>query len=163
MHACSIAVFDHQLGALDAILTKAEAHCQARGIDPAVLLQARLFPDMYPLLRQVQLATDFAKGPAARLSAQAVPSFPDVEVTFPELHDRIARVRAFVRSVTPQMLEGAEARPVSFTLRRQPREEPGITYLTGFALPNFFFHVTTAYNILRHNGVELGKVDFIAR
>jgi len=161
MHDQSVAVFDHFLGVLSAILAKAEAHCEARRIDPAALLGFRLFPDMFSLTRQVQLASDFAKGAAARLSGVANPAMPDTEATFAELQDRIARTRAFLATVTPAMVAGAETRMVTFRTGGQDMTLPGQTYLSRVALPNFFFHLATAYNILRHNGLELGKRDFI--
>jgi hypothetical protein len=163
MHAQSVAVFDHLLGALAAILAKAEAHCEARKIDPAAILTFRLFPDMFPFTRQVQLATDFAKGPAARLAGVEVPSIADTETTFPELQARIAKTRDFLATITPAMLDGAENRTVRFRARGQDHEAPGQAYFSNVALPNFYFHLTTAYSILRHNGVELGKGDFIGR
>ncbi|MCX7889839.1 MAG: DUF1993 domain-containing protein [Rhodobacteraceae bacterium] len=161
MHAQSAAVFDRFLGSLSAILDKAEAHCDARKIDPAALLTFRLYPDMFPLMRQVQLATDFAKGAVARLARLPIPSYADVETTFAELQERIARTRAFIASVPPEAFDGAEARDVTYRVRGQDQQLNGQFYLSCVALPNFFFHLTTAYNILRHNGVELGKADFV--
>jgi hypothetical protein len=163
MHDQSIAVFDHMLGVLSGILKKAEAHCGAGKIDPAALLSFRLFPDMFSLTRQVQLASDFAKGPAARLAGVDNPPMADTETSFAELQDRIARTRAFLATITPDMVTGAEARIVTYRQRGEDRQLPGQAYLSGVALPHFFFHLTTAYNILRHNGVELGKADFIGR
>jgi hypothetical protein len=163
MHAYSVAVFDHALGALSAILGKAEAHCEARKIDPQALLQARLFPDMFPLVRQVQLATDFAKGASARLAGAEVPAFADTETGFGELTGRIARTRDFLATLTPAMLDGDPMRPIRWRTRAGEQEAPALPYLTQVALPNFYFHVTTAYNLLRHNGVEIGKSDFIGR
>lgn len=163
MHEQSVAVFSHLLGALSGILQKAEAHCTARKIDPNALLGFRLFPDMFALTRQVQLATDFAKGPSARLAGVDVPSFEDTETTFPELQARIARTRDFLSTISPAMLDGAATRTVKFRARGQDMELPGQAYFSNVALPNFYFHLTTAYNLLRHNGVELGKADFIGR
>jgi uncharacterized protein len=154
----------HGLKTLDAILTKAEAHCEARKIKPEALLTFRLYPDMLPFLNQVYLVTDFAKGCAARLSGQTVPSFPDDEKTFTELHARIAKCIAFVSSVDSKSLDGADARSVTIRVGRDKEATmTGKDYFNGFALPNFYFHMTTAYNILRHNGVELGKGDFMGR
>jgi uncharacterized protein len=161
MHSHSVAVFDRQLAVLSAILTKAEAHCEARKIEPSALLTARLFPDMFTLTRQVQLATDFAKGPASRLAGAEVPSYEDTETTFAQLQDRIARTRAHLGTLAPDRYAGAETRIVRFRARGQDHELPGAVYLERMALPNFWFHVTTAYNILRHNGVELSKGDFL--
>lgn len=163
MHDQSVAVFDHMLGTLSGILRKAEAHCEARKIDPAALLSFRLFPDMFNLTKQIQLVSDFAKAPAARLAGVDNPPMADTETSFAELQDRIAKTRAFLATITPDMLKGAETRVVTFRQRGEDRQLPGQTYLSGVALPHFFFHLTTAYNILRHNGVELGKADFIGR
>ena len=163
MHDQSVAVFDHFLGALSKVLAKAEAHCEAHKIDPAALLTARLFPDMFTFTRQVQLATDFAKGPSARLAGVEIPSFEDTETTFGTLQARIARTREFLAAITPAMLDGAAMRTIRFRARGQDHEAPGQAYLSMVALPNFYFHTTTAYNILRHNGVELGKGDFVGR
>jgi uncharacterized protein len=161
MYDYTVPVFDRTLAALAAILTKAEAHCEARKIEPAALLTARLFPDMFTLTRQVQLSCDFAKGPAARMAGVEIPSFADTEVTFAELQTRIEKTRAFLAGLTPAQFEGAETRTIRFKARGQDHEAPGLAYFTRLAQQNFWFHVTTAYNILRHNGVELGKGDFI--
>lgn len=163
MYDQSVAVFAHCLGALSSILKKAEAHCEAKKIEPSALTTARLFPDMFMLSKQVQLASDFAKGPSARLAGVDIPPFADTETTFAELQDRIARTQAFLATITPEMLKGAETRTVKFRARGQDMEAPGQFYFSAVALPNFYFHYTTAYNILRHNGVELGKGDFIGR
>ncbi len=153
--------FARSLRALDHILGKAEAHCEARRIDPSVLVNDRLAPDMHPLRRQIGMACDHAKFAAARLSGQEAPRFEDDEQTFAELHERVAKTLAFIESVPEAAFEGAEGRTIS--LKAGPRELtfPAPVYLASFALPNFYFHMTTAYNILRHNGVELGKVDFM--
>jgi uncharacterized protein len=146
---------------LSAILDKAVAYAEARKIDPTVLLQARLYPDMLPLLRQVQIASDNAKGCVARLAGLEVPRYEDSEKSFDELKARIAKTLDFVASVRPEQIDGTEDRDI--TLKLGPREVQfkGLQYLCGFVLPNFYFHVTTAYDILRHNGVELSKSDFI--
>jgi len=151
----------HSLRALDRILQKAEAHCEARRIDPSVLANDRLAPDMHPFRRQVGMACDHAKFAAARLSGLEAPRFEDTEQTFAELHERIARTLAFIESVPETAFEGSEGKTIS--LKAGPRELtfPAPVYLASFALPNFYFHMTTAYNILRHNGVELGKSDFM--
>lgn len=163
MHAQSVAPMSHLLGALSKVLTKAEAHCDAKKIEPSAILTARLFPDMFHFTRQVQLVTDFAKGAAARLAGLPVPSYEDTEVTFADLQARIAKTQAFLATVTPQMLEGAATREVTFKARGQDMTLPGQTYFSNAAQPNFYFHLATAYNILRHSGVELGKGDFIGR
>lgn len=161
MYQASVPVFLRQLGSLSKILQRAAEHAQAKRLDPAVLLRARLYPDMFPLTRQVQIATDHAKGATARLAGVEVPSYPDSEASFEELQARLAKTSEFVRGFTPERLEGSEEREVTLTLRGQEHPFRGQVYLLHFALPNFYFHVTTAYAILRHNGVELGKADFI--
>jgi hypothetical protein len=164
MYAASVPVFKQQLGGLDGLLEKAEAHAAARKIDPAVLLQARLFPDMYPFTKQVQIAADFAKGAPARLAGIEVPSYEDNEQTFADLRARIAKTLAFIDTIKPEQIDGSEDREI-VVFPGTPREMkfPGQTYLLHFALPNFYFHVTTAYALLRHNGLELGKRDFIGK
>jgi hypothetical protein len=153
----------HFLKALSAILKKAENHCAARKIDPEAILGARLFPDMFPLRRQVQLVTDFAKGIGARLAGLPVPSYPDVEVSFAELQGRLAKTIEFLGTLTKPHFDGAETRPVAIKVAGQDMNFSGAQYLAGYALPNFYFHLTTAYNILRHNGLEIGKGDYMGR
>lgn len=159
MHRRSVAVFDRFLGALAAILTKAEAHCAARKIAPEILLAARLFPDMFPLSRQVQLAFDFAARGAARLAAAEPKSFPDTETTFAELQDRIAAARAYIAGFDADQL--SPDRDVPFKAGGRDMVLPGDDFLSFYSLPQFFFHITTAYDILRANGVELGKRDYM--
>jgi hypothetical protein len=161
LHDVSVPVFTRSLKALDAILAKAEAHAEARKIDPAVFLQSRLAPDMFPLLRQVQLASDFAKGGAGRLAGGELPAYADDEQTFADLHARIEKTLAYLASLDPAAFKGAETREISMTVRGEVRRFEGQTYLLHVVMPNFFFHATTAYNILRHNGLEIGKRDFI--
>ena len=163
MFDSSVPVLLHFMKALSAILKKAEDHCAARKIDPEAILGARLFPDMFPLRRQVQLATDFAKGIGARLAGLPVPSYPDVEVSFAELQGRLARTMEFLGTLTKSHFDGAEARPVTIKVAGQEMNFSGSQYLAGHALPNFYFHLTTAYNILRHNGLEIGKGDYMGR
>ena len=146
---------------LDVILDKALASAEARKIDPAVLLGSRLAPDMFPLLRQVQIACDFAKGPVARLAGIDNPKFEDVETTIPELKVRIARTLEFVKSVPESNFAGAEDRDITIQAGSQTLEFKGLAYLIGFALPNLNFHMSMAYAILRHNGVDVGKRDYI--
>ena len=157
----ALVAMTRQLSALRTILQTAEDHCAAKGIDPAVLMQARLFPDMLPFWRQVTIACDHAKGSAHRLAARDVPSTPDTETNFGQLRDRIDATLALVAGVPAEAMEGFEGRPVTIRTRGGEMTLSGADYLWGFALPNFFFHATTAYNILRHNGVELGKGDFL--
>ena len=161
MYETSITVLIHGLGALSAILQRAATHAEAKKIDPAVFVAARLAPDMFPLSRQVQIACDTAKGCAARLADIEIPSYADTEATIPELEARIAKTVAFLRSVDAARLEGSEERVVILKLRGQETRFSGRTYLLGFVLPNFYFHVTAAYAILRHNGVDLGKMDYL--
>ncbi|MCL4745510.1 MAG: DUF1993 family protein [Burkholderiaceae bacterium] len=162
LHLICTTVFNQSLGALGAILTKAQAHATARKIDPDALLHARLYPDMFALMRQVQIACDFAKGVSARLAGVEVPVFEDGEKTFADLQARVARTLAFIATLTPQQFEGSEMREI-VTQAGSPREKRflGQSYLLNYGLPQFYFHVTTAYALLRHNGVELGKKDFI--
>jgi hypothetical protein len=161
MYQASVPVFLRTLAALSCILDKAAAHAAQRKIEPSVLLNARLFPDMFAFLRQVQLAADFAKGASARLAGIDVPKFADTESTFDELKTRIAKTADFVRTLTPTQIDGSENRDITIPIGGQPQSFKGQPYLLHFALPNFFFHATTAYDILRHCGVELGKRDFI--
>jgi hypothetical protein len=149
------------LNSLAAILDKTAAHCEARKIDPAVLLGSRLYPDMFPLRRQIQIVTDHAKGLAARLAGVEVPVYDDNESSLAELKDRIARTLAFVGGFAPAQIDGSEERAIS--LKAGPRELhfQGQPYLVHFALPNLFFHASIAYAILRHNGVEIGKKDYL--
>jgi hypothetical protein len=164
MYAASVPVFKHLLGSLDEILNKAEAHAAAKKIDPSVLLQARLFPDMLPFTKQIQIATDFAKGAPARLAGVEVPAFEDNEQSFADLHARIAKTLAFIDTLKPEQIDGSEGREI-VVFPGTPREMkfPGQAYLLHFALPNFYFHVTTAYALLRHNGLEIGKKDFVGK
>jgi hypothetical protein len=161
MYQASVPAFQRTLKALDAILDKAAAYAAERKIDPGVLTSARLCPDMFPLTRQVQFSTDHAKGASARLAGLPVPSFEDTETTFPELKARIAKTLDFIATVRPDEIDGSEGRDIS--LKAGPRELSfkGQDYLVFFALPNFYFHVTAAYAILRHNGVPIGKLDFL--
>jgi len=161
MYAASIPVFKQILGSLSAILDKAAAHATERKIDPAALLQYRLFPDMFPFTRQVLIACDFAKGAAARLAGEPVPSYEDNEQSFEELKARIAKTLAFIDTLPQAQIDGSEERAITTGSGDKARHFTGQTYLLHYALPHFYFHATTAYNILRHNGVEIGKKDFI--
>lgn len=162
MYSASVPVFKQMLGSLDGLLAKAAAHAGERKIDPPALLQARLFPDMFALTRQVQVACDFAKSVPARLAGVEVPSYEDNEQGFDELRARIATTLAFIEGLEPALFVGSEQRAI--VLRPgTPKERTldGQTYLLSYGLPQFFFHVTTAYALLRHNGVEVGKRDFM--
>lgn len=161
--SASLPVFAHMLGALDRILDKLALHCAAKKIDPVVILKSRLFPDMFDFTRQVQIACDFAKGGACRLAGREVPSFADDEASIDELKARIARLLALIASIPAADVDGAEARDITVTLRGQPVTLKGDAYLLNVVLPNFYFHLTAAYAILRHCGVELGKGDFLGR
>jgi hypothetical protein len=161
MYRASVPVLLQMLGALSGVLDKAAAFAAAKKVDPSVLLNARLAPDMFPLTRQVQIAADFAKGLAARLAGQEPPKYADDETSFEQLKARVAKTIAFIKELKPAQIDGSEERDINITLGGQPRNFKGENYLTGFALPNFFFHVTTAYAILRHNGVEIGKTDYM--
>ena len=147
---------------LDAILTKAEAYVAAdETMDPATLVQARLFPNMRPLVFQVQVATDVAKGAAARLSGNTPPSWPDDETTFADLHARVKKALDYIGGFAPKDFDGGEKRQIELKMRTETAQFTGTDYISDFVLPNVYFHVTTAYNILRHNGVPLGKRDFL--
>jgi hypothetical protein len=161
MYEASAPRFASMLRNLEAILEKAQAHALAKKIEPAALLTARLFPDMLPLVKQVQIASDHAKGAVARLAGVDLPSYEDNEQSFDELRARVAKTIAFVESFKPGQIDGSEERDITLKIRGQERTFKGMPYLTGAALPNFYFHVVTAYNILRHNGVEIGKSDYI--
>ena len=163
MYQASAPRFANILRNLSAILDKADAHCAAKKIDPASLTTYRLYPDMFPFTRQVQIACDTAKGAVARLAGVDIPKYEDTEQTFAELKARIAKTIDFVESVPAGKIEGSEEKEVVLQMRSGERRFKGMQYLLGHAYPNFYFHVTTAYNILRHNGVEVGKADFIGK
>jgi hypothetical protein len=162
MHAASIPVFKQMLNSLKDILSKAEAHATDKKIEPSAFLQARLFPDMLPLTRQVQIAADFVKGVSARLAGVDVPAYEDTEQSFADLQARIAKTLVFIDGLNSAEIDGSEQREI--ILRPgTPKEQKftGQAYLLHYGLPQFFFHVTTAYAILRHNGVEVGKRDYM--
>lgn len=162
LYSASVPVFEKMLRALAGVLEKAEAHVQQHKIEPGALLQARLFPDMFPLVGQVLIATDFAKGASARLAGVEVPRYDDTEQSFAELQQRITKTLGYIGSLPRDAIEGAGERPITHGAGERARHfARGDDYLTGFVLPNFFFHVTTAYAILRHNGVPIGKRDYL--
>ena len=161
MYQASIPVYLQYLNATSAILDKGAAFAEARKIDPAVLLQTRLYPDMFPPVKQVQIFTDQAVRGVSRLAGAEPPSFPDTETTFPELKTRIQRAIAHVESFKPEQIDGSEGRDIVMKTPRGDLNFKGQQYLLGFSLPNFFFHATTTYSILRHVGVEIGKMDFM--
>ena len=161
-HDATVPAFLQLLGSLSGLLTKAEAHCKAKNIQPEVLLGARLYPDMLPLSKQIQLASDFAAKGCARLTHSEVPSTPDNEKTFEELRQRLANTADYVKSFKPAQFEGADAKEVTFPVGpEKSMTVKGQQFLSGFAFPNFYFHAATAHGILRHNGVEVGKRDFL--
>lgn len=163
MYTASVPVFQHMLRNLVHILDKGEASAQARGFDPAVLAAARLAPDMLPFTRQVLIACDAAKLGVARISGVEAPKFEDKETSFPELKARIQKTLDYLQTVPASAMDGREDREITFPAGRdRTLTMPAQAYLTTWALPNFFFHVTTAYAILRHNGVDLGKADYLA-
>ncbi len=161
MYQASVPPFLQMLTSLSAILDKAAVHAAARKIEPSVLLNTRLTPDMFPLVRQVQLAADFAKGAAGRLAGVELPKFPDEETSFAELTARIAKTVDFIETLKPAQIDGSEGREITIPIGGQPYKFTGQNYLTRFALPNFYFHHTTAYAILRQCGVEIGKRDYL--
>lgn len=161
MYQASVPVFVRQFASLTAILDKAEAFTAERGIDPAELLEARLFPDMFALPRQVQIASDGAKGGVARLAGVEMPGYADTETTFAELKERIAKTVAFIGSVPADKIDGSEEREITLKVGEQTMIFPGQTYLLGFVLPNFFFHVSISYALLRSKGVDIGKRDYL--
>lgn len=162
MHSASVPVFQQMLGSLRDVLAKAAAHAEARKFDPAVLLQARLYPDMLPLVRQVQIACDFAKGVCCRLAGAELPAHDDTEQSFDDLRARIARTLAVIEALNPAQFAGSEQREI--VLRPgtpKERKMDGQAYLLAYGLPQFFFHVNMTYALLRHNGVEIGKKDYM--
>jgi hypothetical protein len=161
MYQASVPRFVNILGNLSNILDKAQAHADAKKLDPAALTSYRLYPDMLPMSAQVQIACDGAKGAVARLAGVEIPAYEDKEKTLADLKARIAKTVAFIQSVAPAQIDGSEDKEI--VLKRGDKETryKGMQFLLGHALPNFYFHVTTAYNILRHNGVEIGKRDYL--
>jgi hypothetical protein len=161
MHQVAVPTLAKSLRALSGVLAKGAADAEARKIDPQVFLTARLAPDMFTLTRQVQIATDMIKGGIGRLSGVDVPKYEDTEASFAELHARIEKTLAFIESVSAETIDGTEAKPITITVAKQDMHFTGQVYLLHWVLPNVFFHITTAYDILRHNGVAIGKRDFL--
>jgi hypothetical protein len=161
MYNASVPLFKTLLGALSSVLDKGQQFAKAKGIDEAVLVNARLAPDMFPLSRQVQIATDQAKGGVARLAGLEVPAYEDNEATFDQLKARVAKTLAFIDGVKASQIDGSEAREIVLKMRSGEVKYTGQRYLIGSVIPNFTFHCATAYTILRHNGVEVGKRDFL--
>jgi len=161
LYQASVPVFVTMLTSLSNVLTKAEEHAKAKKIDESVFMNARLAPDMLPLPRQIQIASDAAKGFTSRVGGVPVPSYEDNENSFAELQARIKKTIDFIQTVKPEQIDGGEDREISLKLGGEERVLKGQGYLLGMALPNLFFHVTTAYGILRHNGVQIGKMDYL--
>ncbi|MFM7202721.1 MAG: DUF1993 family protein [Myxococcota bacterium] len=161
MYQASVPVLIRNLKNLDRILEKAAVFAESRKFDSTAFPNYRLYPDMLPLSKQIQIASDSAKGCGARLAGVEVPKFEDNETTLPELQARIHKTISFLESLSPEAFEGSESRAISLPLRTGSMEMDGMSFLLSFVLPNFYFHVTTAYNILRHSGVELGKMDYL--
>ncbi len=161
MYQALVPVAIHTLSSLSNILAKAQAHCEARKIDPNAFLQARIYPDMFPLVKQVQIATDMVKGGASRLAGVDIPKFEDNEASFADLQARVAKTIDYLKTFKPEQIDGSEGKDIVLTLPSRTVEFKGQTYLTAYVLPNMYFHTTTAYNLLRHGGVEIGKRDFL--
>jgi uncharacterized protein len=161
MYQASVPAFIRALNNLAAILEKGAAHAQARKIEEDVLLTSRLYPDMFPLARQVQIATDTARSGAARLAGVEFPAYEDKEATFQELVQRVRKTIAFLETLKPAQIDGGEDKTISWQSRSSTKSMQGLPYLMNHLLPNIHFHVTTTYGILRHNGVEIGKKDFL--
>lgn len=161
MFDATISPLSRTLKNLSHILKKGEEYADAKKIEHDILLNARLFPDMYPLIRQVQIATDMSKGAAARLAGVEIPKYEDTETTFAELYARITKTLDFIASIQPEQLVDADTRDITVTVRKIELKFTGQDYLLKWVMPNVYFHAATAYNILRHNGVELGKPDFL--
>lgn len=163
MYDASIPHLKRMLTNLSRILKKAEDFANGKGFDPDVLVSSRLFPDMFALAKQIQIATDQAKGGAARLAGIEIPVFDDKDATFYDLQGRIARTLAFLESIRPEQIDGSEDKDIVYLVHGKPIAFVGKDYLFEWVLPHFYFHLVTAYNILRHNGVEIGKSDYIGR
>jgi len=161
MYAASVPPITRSLTNLRTILNKAAIHAEAKKIDPSVLISSRLYPDMFPLSRQIQIATDTAKGAVSRLAGLEPPKYEDNETTFPELIARLDKTITLIESIKPEQIDGSEDRTITLPMRDRTLTFKGLPYLLDYVLPNVYFHVTTAYAILRHNGVDIGKKDFL--
>jgi hypothetical protein len=161
MYETLVPSLTRSLNNLIAILEKAAAHAEAKKIDPSVLINSRLYPDMLPLGRQIQIASDISRRGAARLAGLEAPQIEDTETTFPEFIARLQKTTAYLETLTPDQINGSEEKSISLPMGKDTINFEGLPYLLNFILPNVYFHVTTAYNILRHSGVELGKRDFL--
>lgn len=163
MYNASIPPMIKSLGNLEAILDKVIAHAAARKIDDAAFVEARLFPDMFPFARQIRIATDMSKGAGARLAGIDIPKFEDNEKTLPELKARVRKAIDFLKTLTAAQIDGSEDKAITLTAGSNTFNFKGLDYLNSWVLPNFYFHVATAYNLLRHGGVEIGKMDFLGK
>jgi hypothetical protein len=163
MYQASVPSLIHALDNLAAILAKGAAHAEAKKVDPVVLLNSRLYPDMFPLGRQVQIASDIARKGAARLAGLEAPKLEDNETTFPELITRLQKAITYLETLTSEKIDGSEEKLIILPVGKETMTFEGLPYLLNFVLPNVYFHVTTAYNILRHCGVELGKKDYLGK
>ena len=163
MYSASIPAMIRTLGNLDTLLDKAIAHAAARKIDDAAFVEARLFPDMFTFARQIRVATDMAKGAGARLAGIDIPKFEDNEKTLPELKARVRKAMDFLKTLTAAQIDGTEDKAITLTAGPNTFNFKGLDYLNAWVLPNFYFHVATAYNLLRHGGVEIGKMDFLGK
>ena len=163
MSQATLPALNQGLKALDKMLEKLAAHCQSRSIDANAFLGARLFPDMFPMTRQIQIACDFAKGAAARLSGRENPSWEDKEASIEEVRARIAKTLDFINAIPASEIDGSEQKTITIKVRGTEMSFPGETYLAHVVLPNFYFHLTTAYALMRHNGLDVGKNDFLGR
>ena len=163
LYQASVPSFIRMLGNLSEILNKAAVHAEAKKIDPAIFINGRLAPDMFPLSRQVQIATDMVKGCGARLAGIEVPSYEDKESSFPELQARIAKTISFLQTLSPEQIDGNEQREIHLKFGSNELNFLGLPYLLDFVIPNFHFHLTTTYAILRHMGIDVGKMDYVGR
>lgn len=163
MYQASVPTIVRALNNLAAVLEKAQQHAEAKKIEPAVLVNARLYPDMFPLAKQVQIASDISKGGTSRLAQVDAPAFEDNETTIPQLIERVRKTVSYLETLKPQQIDGSEARTVTWKTRTAEKSMQGMPYLLNHVLPNVFFHCATAYDILRHNGVEIGKQDFLGK
>lgn len=161
MYKATVPVFITMLTNLSAILKKADHYAESKKIEPSALINARLAPDMFTLARQIQIATDSAKGCAARLANMEIPSFPDTETTFSQLHERLSKTISFLKTVHASEVDGSEERTISLKIAGREMNFKGQEFALHFALPNFYFHISMAYAILRHNGLEIGKKDYL--
>lgn len=163
MYTASVPMFDRHLASMQGYLAKGATYAAEKKLDDTVLTQMRIYPDMFPLARQIMIACDFAKGASARLAGVEIPKFEDTEQTFAELQARAQKTRDFLATLKPEQFVGSETKKITITIGGNPVEFVGEPYLLGFVYPNFYFHSTTAYNLLRHAGVPVGKGDFVSR